>query len=73
MLWVVTQKGRNKETRKRVSKFEDGEMETAVALAEQIVTHNKVSCLIFLQNQPDEKPLLLRRIHRSFFGKMVIR
>lgn len=76
MLWVVTQRGRDKESRKVVGKFEDADMEkameTATVLAERIVSHDKVSALIFLRNDNKEKPSLLRRVYRNWKGKVIV-
>lgn len=73
MLWVVTQHGRDKGTREAVAKFEDAGMEAATAMASQIVTHNKVSALIFLKQENKQKPLILRRIWRNWRGGLNVK
>jgi len=73
MIWVVTQYGRDKKTRKRVGKFDDDALADAVELAVNIVNHNRVSCFVLLRYRPGENALLLKKVYKNWLGKVRIR
>ena len=69
MLLLCVDRGKGKGS--VVSKFEDDALDTAVALAEDIVSHQKVKCSVVLDK--DGKKYVLKRIYRNWRNKLVVR
>jgi len=69
MLLLCIDRGKGKGS--VVSKFEDDALDTAVALAEDIVSHQRARCSVILQK--DDKKYVLKRIYRNWRNKLVVR
>jgi len=63
----------NKREIKVVSRFSDESMDTAIALGEDIVAHQRVKVVIGLKSSNDEKSIILKRIRRNWLGKVTVR
>jgi len=70
----VGYKSKNDRTKINVlAKFDNNELDTAVAMAQSLVCHNKGEMLVFLSPNGGGKARILKRVKKTWRGKIIVR
>lgn len=56
-----------------LAKYADNELDTAVAMAQSLIRHNKGEMLVFLSPNGSGKVRILKRVKKTWRGKIIVR